>query len=197
MSLTLTKNEFSDLCGIGIKTVNQWIGEGLPKETKVIGGRRRVIIDRTEAAKWLWGKRRYRYAKAMTQPTEGEPIVGDSKDKTRDALARARAVEREAYSMLQRCGQMEKMALQEHYMKCADQLRKLENDWAGIQQSRGEVIPRAEVEKTMVDMATAIKNDFLALPDKLAGQCEMLPACEIKVKVQEAVVDCLRHLGAG
>lgn len=63
------------------------------------------------------------------------------------------------------------------------------------QERQGKLIPKEEVDRILTDMATAIKNDLLALPNALAGQVEGLPAGEVAVKLRAAVLDVLRHLG--
>lgn len=198
MSMDLTKNEFAKLCGIGSKTVNQWVCEGMPKRMAVVNNRKRVMINREKAATWLWSKRRYKYAKMMTMPGDFVPVKTKQTKATaspHDSIAQARQLVDDAFRMYQTAPTQEKSFCMELYTKLSDNLRKLEKDNPEIQLSKGEVMLRADVERTLAEMSTAIKNDLCAVPDKLAGLLEGLTAGEIQLKLREAIEDALRHLG--
>ena len=197
--MELTRKELSALLGVSLYTVNAWVNAGLP--CRHIKGQRESRFDRQVVAKWLWDQKKLKYAKKMADPVETPKAKTSRRSVPASgaitSLDQARKLVADAYAMYEEAPNQEKAFCMELWTKLSDNLRKIEKDDPDIQRAKGELVHRAEVERTFAEVGTAIKNDMLAIPGKLAGQLEMMPAGEIQIRLREAIEDALRHLAQG
>jgi phage terminase Nu1 subunit (DNA packaging protein) len=67
-----------------------------------------------------------------------------------------------------------------------------------LEQARGELLPRKDVEETWSARVLAIRSQLLALPSKLASKVALFKTeTEAEETFRQEIYDCLRALAAG
>ena len=183
--------------GVKDRTVRDWLRDGLPHR-KV---KRKIVFDEGAVVQWLVANKKAKHAASLTKcAVDIEPSKETDTDTMRSMLDRVRLVERYCYAIV------EKKTAEKHadigqwigqYNEAAEQRRKIEKDLAGVMLSQGEVIPKETVEQEFSDMAQAIRQAFLAVPNSIAPRLVGKQAVTIAEELKRAILDCLRHLAKG
>ena len=201
MNSNVSKQDLAEIVGVSVETVDSWMRKGIPRQKKG----RTVTFNLAHAAEWFGTRKAMaKYVYKIHElikpapPDVATPEAGDTEVEIKNALARARMVERQAYDLVESMtgGDMPGMlqGAQEHYLKCADNLRKLEKDWSQIQLSQGEVVSRSDVDRRFAQTAILIKTRMQAIPSSVAGRCEGLPAAEIAALLTGEIESALTEL---
>lgn len=187
-------------CGVSIAAVRHWVELGIPK-TKTD---KRVSFDVGMVTQWLVANRKAKFAARLTGCGAAGVGVTKSKhakpDTMREMCERAKLVERFCFAVLEKKQADDAADVSywlEYYARAAEQRRKIEKDLASVMLSQGEVVPKEQVEDEMRQMAQAIKQGLLAIPNSVAPRLAGKTAVEIAEELRREVTDVLRHLSGG
>lgn len=196
----LDVNALAQRTGASVPLVRRWVELGAPK----LRDGRKIVFDLGAITQWLVANRKGKYAAKLNgcaangvQSAACNPVAATQADTIKDMLRRAREVEQFCYAVLnkkQADNDCDVSYWLEYYARAAEQRRKIEKDFAGVMLSQGEVIPKETVEQELRQMAQAVKQGLLAIPNSVAPRLVGKTAVEMAEELRREVVDVLRHL---
>ena len=196
------------------RTVRQWIKKGCPckRIKKKGGGRARIWIDEGKLRDWIAANDiELKTLDGPSEASEGELLEPITEIKDSDAslpgligaVARLRNMERVAYISFEtarasRESNDKLRAKEKLYIEAHEALRRTEKELPDILAKKGSVIPIETVLQEQAKIDLAVKNQFLTLPRKMAGELAAISdATEIEDRMQIEIDDCLRHIASG
>ena len=202
----------AEALGVSANAVKSWVKHGLRPNTttRTPNNRPKHLYRLADVQTWCATHGNFvrayhaKGAAPQTTPRKARVSKKDYAAATGDfeqVLARARIVEKKAFEnyadKLAQASEIEKLAAQKQYIDAAEQLKKLELAAPEILQAAKTLIAKAEVEKELAEIATNIKNDLLALPQKIAPLLAGKTEIDIEQIIKAEITAALRHIAGG